>query len=49
MMEERFLQKRTFFADPVGYLEESILVHGVLPRRGVGRRWPQSYAKAGIL
>ena len=36
MMEERFLQKRTFFADPVGYLEESILLHGVVAKEG---RW----------
>jgi hypothetical protein len=33
-MEESYLKNRTFFADPVGYLEESILVHELVVEEG---------------
>jgi hypothetical protein len=35
-MEESYLKNRTFFADPVGYLEESILLHELVVGEG---RW----------
>ena len=35
-MEESYLKNRTFFADPVGYLEESILLHELVVEEG---RW----------
>jgi hypothetical protein len=35
-MEDRYLKGRTFFADPVGYLEESILLYEIVVKEG---RW----------
>ena len=33
-MEDRYLKGRTFFADPVGYLEESIFLSSLLLKEG---------------
>lgn len=35
-MEDGYLKNRTFFADPVGYIEESILLHELVVEEG---RW----------